>query len=143
MSFARSQGGRRGSDPHPSPVLWPGNIPLEPLHCSLTRKECSENKVIALHSFILGYTVMCQLLAYLRVPDLRCMVMANEMRNLIIGCNRKNLIMHITYLANCKFRQHISIRQFSTYSRQYSILSTIKNTAFQSSRQNTDTTTYR
>ena len=26
--FARSQGGRKGSDPDPSPVLWPGNIPL-------------------------------------------------------------------------------------------------------------------
>ena len=25
--FARSQGGRRGSDPDPSPVLRPGNIP--------------------------------------------------------------------------------------------------------------------
>ena len=25
--FARSQGGRRGSDPDPSPVPWPVNIP--------------------------------------------------------------------------------------------------------------------
>ena len=61
MSFARSQGGRRGSDPDPSLVFWLGNIPHEPFHGSLTRKECSENKVIALLNFILGYTVICQL----------------------------------------------------------------------------------
>lgn len=161
--------GRTGSDPDPSPVLWPRNIPCEPLHCSLMRKECSENKVIALQNFILGYTLIWQLviswrfkqitiaiglqlsvwdpnrqfLAYLRVPDLGCMVMENDMRNFIIGYNRKNLIMRITYLANCKFRHHISIQQFSTCSRQYNMLSTNKKTAFQSSRQNTDTTTYR
>ena len=59
--FACSQGGRRGSDPDPSPVLWPGNIPQEPLYCSLTGKECSENRMMEIHNSILAYTVIRQL----------------------------------------------------------------------------------
>ena len=52
---------RKSLGVYTSLFLWPGNILHEPLHGSLTRKECSENKVIALHNFILGYTVICQL----------------------------------------------------------------------------------
>ena len=44
--------------------------------------------------------------------------------------------MLITYLENCNSYNIFSIQQFSTHSRQYSMLSTNINTTFQSSRQN-------